>query len=522
VKYVPPGWEWVRLGDILSEPLSNGRSVPTSDGGFPVLRLTALRGGRVDLNEWKAGGWTRADAEGFIVRSGDFLVARGNGSLSLVGRGGLVGAVREEVAFPDTLIRVRPWLEAVNPDFLRFLWDSFGVRRQIETAARTTAGIYKINQQDLTGVEFPLPPLKEQERIVSVIEEHVTRLDAAVAALERTRANLKRYRASVLKSACEGRLVPTEAELARREGRAYEPASVLLERILKERRARWEAEELTKLQASGKAPKDDHWKQGYKEPEPPDTRGLPDSSEGWVWGSVAQLASAINYGSSAKSIDEPTGVPVLRMGNIVDGALNLTELKYLPESHDEFPHLLLEAGDLLFNRTNSAELVGKTAVYHGHPSPCSFASYLIRIRLFPDVTPEYLNAYINSPLGREWAASVVNQQVGQANINGSKLRALPVPLPPATEQDRIRMELDKQTSLIATSSAAIDQQVLRASRLRQSILKRAFEGKLVPQDPGDEPASVLLERIRAEREAQTAPKPGRGRKRAAPPSPPGL
>ena len=134
----------------------------------------------------------------------------------------------------------------------------------------------------LRSHELPLPPLPEQHRIVEAIETHFTRLDAAVAALKRVKANLKRYRASVLKAACEGRLVPTEAELARAEGRDYEPADVLLKRILAERRAKWEADELAKMTAKGNPPKDDRWKAKYKEPQPPDTSDLPELPEGWA------------------------------------------------------------------------------------------------------------------------------------------------------------------------------------------------------------------------------------------------
>ena len=116
---------------------------------------------------------------------------------------------------------------------------------------------------------LPLPPLPEQRRIVAEIEKQFTRLDASVAALKRTQANLKRYRASVLKAACEGTLVPTEAELARAEGRDYEPADRLLDRILAERRARWESQDKRRGQ--------------YKEPAAPDTSDLPELPEGWVW-----------------------------------------------------------------------------------------------------------------------------------------------------------------------------------------------------------------------------------------------
>ena len=158
---------------------------------------------------------------------------------------------------------------------------------------------------------FGLPPLPEQHRIVEAIETQFTRLDAAVAALERVKANLKRYRASVLKAACEGRLVPTEADLARAEGRDYEPADVLLKRILVERRAKWEADELAKMIAKGKPPKDDRWKAKYKEPQPPDTTELPDLPEGWRWASIEQVSSLVTDGDHNPPKRVEHGVPHL-------------------------------------------------------------------------------------------------------------------------------------------------------------------------------------------------------------------
>ncbi|MBB2924113.1 type I restriction enzyme S subunit [Cellulomonas cellasea] len=151
------------------------------EGGFPVLRLTAIRDGRVDLEQSKEGAWTAEEARQFVVRSGDMLVVRGNGSRSLVGRAGVVGPVSAPVAYPDTLIRVRPSADIVSTRFLALAWHSTGVREQIEAAARTTAGIYKINQRDLASLVIPVPPLDEQRRIVDILEGHLSRLDAADA-----------------------------------------------------------------------------------------------------------------------------------------------------------------------------------------------------------------------------------------------------------------------------------------------------------------------------------------------------
>jgi type I restriction enzyme S subunit len=166
------------------------------------------------------------------------------------------------------------------------------------------------------------------------------------------------------------------------------------------------------------------------------------------------------------------------MGNIQDGTLYFTSLKYLPTNHHEFPELLLAKGDLLFNRTNSAELVGKTAVFAGRSDPCSFASYLIRVRFVTIVLPEFVNYYINSAFGRAWIADVVSQQVGQANVNGSKLQALSIPLPPFAEQRRIVAEVGRRLIAIDDLQAAVSGDLQRAVRLRQSVLQAAFRGKL--------------------------------------------
>ena len=365
----------------------------------------------------------------------------------------------------------------------------------------------KLTQFALNSIPVPLPPLPEQRRIVAEIEKHFTRLDASVAALKRVQANLKRYRASVLRDAGSGKLVPTEAELARSEGRDYEPADRLLERILSERSAQWESQKNRR----GK----------YKEPTPPDTTDLPDLPEGWVWATVGQLSSRIQYGTSAKAKADSSGHPVLRMGNIQDGNLDLADLKYLPREHPETRKTLLTPGDLLFNRTNSAELVGKSAVYKTSHPTASFASYLIRVIFLDRLFPDYVCTYINSQHGRAYISQVKSQQVGQANVNGTKLAAMPIPLPPSAEQRRIVAEVERRLSVIQQAEAAVEASMIRAERLRQSILKQAFLGKLVPQDPSDEPASVLLERIRAERAAAAAAaksqrKPRRRRSKSAP------
>ncbi len=218
----------------------------------------------------------------------------------------------------------------------------------------------------------------------------------------------------------------------------------------------------------------------------------------WEMVPLREVTQSQVYGTSAKASTEPNGVPVLRMGNINGGKLDFSDLKYLPADHPDAAKLRLEPGDVLFNRTNSPELVGKSAVF-GSTEQMTFASYLIRVRLRDACDPRWATLAINGPSGRRYIASVRSQQVGQANVNGTKLAAMPIPLPPLEEQRRIVQEVEERLSRIDAMRASIERAQRRSKALRAAILERAFRGELVPQDPSDEPAESLLTRIRAER-----------------------
>ncbi len=198
--------ENVELSRTLVQPLANGRSVQTLAGGFPVLRLTALRDGRIDLAQRKEGAWDRADAERFLVEKGDFLIARGNGSLRLVGVGGLVIEDPDPIAYPDTLIRARPDPTLLSPEFLALVWNSRIVRRQIEASARTTAGIYKVNQKDLGSVLVPLPSLSDQTDVVVRVHELREGVARLAATEELATQRMESLRRSLLAAAFSGRL----------------------------------------------------------------------------------------------------------------------------------------------------------------------------------------------------------------------------------------------------------------------------------------------------------------------------
>lgn len=392
----------------------------------------------------------------------DVLIVWDGARAGLIGRGvaGYIGSTLSKV-----------WSEATNNKYLFYFLKS--QYNYINTNTKGV-GIPHVDPNILYAIELPIAPKKIQKLIVSEIEKQFSRLDEAVAALKRIKANLKRYKASVLKAAVEGKL--TEEWL--KEHPDVEPAGELLKRILVERRKKWEEDYIKKyVAAHGDAPKDDSWKKKYKEPAALDTAKLQELPKGWVWATIEQLATKVQYGSSAKTNKNTAAVPVLRMGNIFEGRLRLDDLKYLPQDHSEFPELLLKEGDLLFNRTNSPELVGKSAVYLGKPHPCSFASYLIRVQFSNRVSSRHISFYVNSTYGRSWIKAVVSQQVGQANVNGTKLQSLSIPLPSHAEQQKIIEEVERCLSVAEEIEAAVEANLKRAQRLRQSILKKAFSGK---------------------------------------------
>ena len=359
-----------------------------------------------------------------------------------------------------------------------------------------------VRDDDVLTQRIDLPPLPEQRRIVAEIETQFTRLDAAVAALRRAQANLKRYRASVLRAACSGELVPTEAELARAEGREYEPADVLLERVLAERRARWESQEKRR----GK----------YKEPAAPDTSDLPTLPDGWVWATLAQLGEVrLGRQRSPKRATGPNMRPYMRAANVTWDGLDLTDVKEMDFTPAEYETYGLLPGDILLSEASgSPDEVGKPAVWNGEIDGCCFQNTLIRVRAAFEIVP-YLQHHLFSD-ARSGALGRAARGVGIHHLGAQRAETWAVGLPPLAEQRRIVAEVERRLSVIQQAEATVEASLQRAERLRQSILRRAFAGELMPQDPDDEPASVLLERIRAQREAEqaasaTKKRPERGR-----------
>lgn len=476
---------------------------PPSSTEVGVVKVSSVTWGQFDELESK----TVIDSErinpDYFIETDDFLFSRAN-TIELVGRCVIVQNITRRLMLSDKILRFR--LVGVSPKWILFYLSSMFGRYEIERLATgNQQSMRNIGQDRIRKIRVPLAPLSEQHRIVAEIETQFTRLDAAVTALRRAQANLKRYRASVLQAACEGRLVPTEAELARADGRSYEPADQLLQRILQERRAKWEAEQLTHMQAQRKVPRDDQWKSKYKEPVTPDTSELPELPEGWGWATVEQLgadqANAITdgpFGSNLKTAHYTSSGPrVIRLQNIGDGVFIDAYAHISQEHYESLLKHRIEAGDLVIAALG--ERPPRACIIPPSVGPAIVKADCIRFKPEPRlVLSKFLNCALNTEPTRARTVSIVHG-IGRPRLNLGEVKALILPLPPLSEQHRIVAEVERRLSVIDELEATIAANLKRAERLRQAILKRAFEGKLVPQDPTDEPASVLLERIRAER-----------------------
>ena len=357
-----------------------------------------------------------------------------------------------------------------------------------------------ISQRFASLVQIPLAPINEQLRIVEKLEELLSDLDAGVEELKSAQAKLVQYRQSLLKSAVEGTLT---AEW-RTKNTPKETGEELLQRILKERRKNWEEKQIAKYKEQGKEPPKG-WQDKYPEPALPDTKDLPELPNGWVWASLDQLVSESSYGTSVKCSYDSNGIPVLRIPNISSGELDLRDIKFstinLGLKKDDY----LAIGDLLVIRTNgSIGLVGRAAsVVSELPISYYFASYLLRLRCIEKTTlHRWLLILLTSKNGRQWLEARAASSAGQHNISLSTLLTMPIALAPIEEQTSALDAIARAQESIKQQENTINLSIKQSNAQRKNVLKSAFTGQLVSQSIDDEPASVLLERVRAQREEQ--------------------
>lgn len=496
---IPLTWEWTvikELGDVVS-------------GGTPSTKTPEYWDGDVI---WFAPSDLTGYKHKYIERGAKTITAKGlaKSSAKIMPAGSIMFSSRAPVGYvainsqPSATNQGFKSLTPCGDLFNEYLYYYLRAAKHVAEERATGTTFKELSGSAFGALPVPIAPRNEQVRIVSKLEELFSELDKGVESLKTARAQLRAYRQAVLKHAFEGKLTALWREEHKDE---LETAEQLLTRIKRKREALYE--QRLKGWKSARRKWEDSGKSGRgprkpkKLPKISDlshdlASKLPSLPNGWVWEKLGWITCGMEYGTSAKST--PTGkVPVLRMGNIQDAKLDWSDLVYTSRD-DEIAELQLRSGDVLFNRTNSPELVGKTAIYNGD-RPAIFAGYLIRINhIRARTSGRYLNLFLNSHVARQHGNSVKTDGVNQSNINGTKLLNYPFPYCSIEEQREIASRIDEKLSILDKMEDDICRELRNADALRQSVLRKAFSGQLVEQDPQEEPASVLLDRISVERE----------------------
>lgn len=296
--------------------------------------------------------------------------------------------------------------------------------------------------QHYSKIKVKIPSLYEQLRIVAHIEELFSELENGIENLKKAKAQLGIYKQAVLKEAFEGKLTHNHYDV-------------------------------TKYMCKINAYRNDNgYKIRYSMMEHFELPQIPDA---WKWCCIGDIATKSEYGTSKKS-SKMGKVPVIRMGNIQNGKILWNDLVFSNDD-DEIKQYMVKKGDVLFNRTNSPELVGKTAIF-SDDREALFAGYLIRINQVPMINAKYLNYFLNSPIARQYGNLVKTDGVNQSNINSKKMYSYPFPLCTEKEQLEIVEEIETRLSVCENIENTVDTALEQAEIMRQSILKQAFEGRL--------------------------------------------
>ncbi|HGS4753905.1 TPA: restriction endonuclease subunit S [Vibrio cholerae] len=489
VEKLPQGWVKATVDD-LAEFVNGFAFKPAhwESTGTPIIRIQNL------TNPEKPFNYTKIEVpEIYEVNNGDLLVSWSATLDAFIWRG-------NKAWLNQHIFKVVPRPRFFHSGLL-FYWMKIAIEEMITTEHLHGSTMKHINRGPFLAHETRLPPSNEQARIFDKLEEIFSDLDAGVKELKAAQTKLSQYRQSLLKSAVEGSL--TQQWRAENRDRVQETGEQLLARILKQRREQWQQQKLAEFAEKGKIPPK-NWQDKYPEPVQPDTTDLPELPEGWVWASLDMLGdivSGVTKGTKRKADIAVREVPYLRVANVQRGFLNLDEIKTIPATESDIKKYTLVPGDILFNEGGDRDKLGRGWVWYGEVENCIHQNHVFRMRAFvTDLVPEFISHHGNT-FGKLWFQSAGKQTTNLASINKGILQEFPVPLAPVIEQNKIIELLEEELTLLAKQEEYTLAALTASEAQRKNILKSAFSGQLVPQDPNDEPASVLLEKIKQEREA---------------------
>ncbi|WP_188381373.1 restriction endonuclease subunit S [Oxalicibacterium faecigallinarum] len=478
-------WERVPLAQVAE--ILNGAPFDSAffnnSEGMPLARIRDVLTG--DTSTYYTGPYE----ETYLIRHGDLLIGMDGDFHS--GFWGVRTALLNQRVCKITPIERhydKKLLSLVLPGYLAAI-----------NANTPSVTVKHLSSKTIGEIELPLPPRAEQTRIVSKLEELLSDLDAGVAELKAAQRKLVQYRQSLLKAAVEGALTADW----RMQNTPAETGSQLLDRILTERRARWEAKQLAKFKEQGKIPPKD-WQKKYPEPIQPDTTDLPQLPEGWVWATIDHLLADIETGTSFKCEERPPysdEVGVLKVSAVSWGEYNEEESKTCQDESMIRPELFVNVGDFLFSRANTIELVGACVIAQNVTKRVMLSDKILRLVLVNKELKVWLLTLLRSELGRKQIEMLASgNQESMRNIGQERLRQILVPLPGPNEIEQASLLLSANIEAAHLQETTIKLSLKQSTAQRKNILRAAFAGQLVQQDRNDEPASILLERIRDEQE----------------------
>ena len=495
---VPPGWSTALVSDlgvpneqaVMTGPFgSHMRSSEFSSTGVPVLTIGCLTEAGISLE--KASYLPEKKAEPlarYRLCEGDMLFSR----MASVGRAGFVTADLEGALFNYHLMRLRLDSSVYHPQlFLAFVRGAPQVRTYLDDVnhGATRDGI---NTEQLLRMPVLVPPVNEQGRIVAKLDAIFDQTRAAKVRLERLPALLKKLKRSILAAAFRGDLT--------KDWRAahpdVEPADVLLDGVRKRRCEGW-----------GDQRKAIHIND--------EVQGLFELPSTWRWQRFDQLATSLRGGTSTRAENTESPWPILRSSAVRHGEIDFDDVRYLPSVEPETDADLVRKGDLLFTRlSGTLEYVGNCAIVREPPArPTYYPDRIFRAQVDDAVSAEFVELAFSVRLLRGALENSAKSTAGHQRISLSDLREFILPIPPRDEQKEISRLTNAALREIAGIRLHIEQAQGLSTRCEQAGLAKAFRGELVPQDPTEEPASVLLDRIRAARAAKPEqPQRGRGQR----------
>ncbi|HLP92033.1 MAG TPA: restriction endonuclease subunit S [Nostocaceae cyanobacterium] len=493
---LPEGWEWVNFEE-LAERIPNalkagpfGSALKKSfyvDSGYKIYGQEQVINEDPFLGNYYIDEKRYKDLKSCAVKSGDILIS-------------LVGTIGKVLILPEG---IEPGI--INPRLVKLsldksLIDNEFIKKYLESPtvhnyfSRLSHGgtMDILNLSILKTLKIPLPPLNEQKRIVAKIEELNNRTRKAKEALEAIPELCDRFRQSVLAAAFRGDLTADWRE----QNPDIEPASVLLERIRQERRQCWESNLLTQ----GKNPK----KSKYQEPveiEDENFSLLPDT---WCWTTLGNLTWSVKDGPHFSPKYSESGIPFISGGNVRPEGIDFQNVKYIsPELHKKLSERCVpEIGDILYTKGGTTGIARVNTYTHQF----NVWVHVAVLKCVPSIERFYLQNALNSPHCYEQSQKFTHG-VGNQDLGLTRMIKITIPLAPLEEQKIIVERINKYMDFIGNIEKLIYISKEKVDQLNQSILAKAFRGELVPQDPDDEPASILLERIRAEREKLNNSKP---------------